>query len=317
MSVFTLFKTKSSDTSTADSKKKALNWGKTFFKVGALLPSNVVAPTEETAGYFIPTFYKYGEKAIAIELGKWEASRQRPDGAFSGSDGVPYTFDTAQVIRGFLSTLDEVPEFAEPLRRACDYVESQIDADGKVRTVSFAGWRLSDGSYFSDYAHLYALPPLLQAGRRLSVPRYIDAVERGIRYFRSKPDLVEFKPELGTLSHIFGYMMEALAELGQTDLARKGLASAAAIQRNDGAIPAYPGVNWICSTGMAQLAAAWYRIGDTAPADKAIDYLRSIQTPSGGFYGSYGKNARYFPDKEIGWAVKYFLDCFLLKRECA
>src|SRR5437867_3602977 len=115
ISVFALFKRKSADTSYADPKRKALDWGKKFFKVGAQLPRNVVAPTEETAGYFIPTFYKYGEKAIAIELAKWEASRQRPDGAFSGSDGVPYTFGTAQVIRGFLATLDDVPELAEPL----------------------------------------------------------------------------------------------------------------------------------------------------------------------------------------------------------
>jgi len=315
MSVFALFRTKPATTSSSEAKEKALDWAKRFYKVGAQVPRNVVAPTEETAGYFIPTLYKYGEKAIAIELAKWEASRQRPDGAFSGADGVPYTFDTAQVIRGFLATLDDVPELLQPLERACDYVESQIDARGKVCTVSFSGWRLRDGSIFSDYAHLYALPPLLEAGRRLSNARYIEAVDRGINYFRKQPDLVEFKPELGTLSHIFGYMMEALAELDQVDLARKGLARAAEIQRRDGAIPAYPGVNWVCSTGMAQLAAAWYRIGDAAPADRALEYLQSIQHPSGGFYGSYGKKAQYFADKEIGWAVKYFLDCFLLKHE--
>ena len=64
---------------------------------------------------------------------------------------------------------------------------------------------------------------------------------------------------------------------------------------------------------MAQLAVAWYQIGDAVHADQALNYLESIQNPTGGFYGSYGKNALYFPNKEIGWAVKYFLDCFLLK----
>jgi len=315
MSVFAPFRAKSTQKGSPDSKKKALDWAKKVYKVGAPLPENVVAPTEETAGYFIPTFYKYGERAIAIELAKWEASRQRPDGAFAGADGVPYTFDTAQVIRGFLAALDDVPELAEPLQRACQYVHSQIDVEGRVRTVSFEGWRLIDGSIFSDYAHLYALPPLMEAGRKLSKPEYIDSVRRAIGYFRAKPDLVEFKPQLNTLSHIFGYMMEALAELGEFDLARKGLRQAADIQKKDGAISAYPGANWVCSTGMAQLAAAWYRIGDAAPADRALQYLESIQNPSGGFYGGYGKNAKYFANKEIGWAVKYFLDCQLLKNE--
>jgi len=316
MSVFAPFRAKSSPTSSLDSKKKALDWAKRVYTVGARLPQNVVAPTEETAGYFIPTFYKYGERTVAIDLAKWEASRQRPDGSFAGADGVPYTFDTAQVIRGFLAALDDLPELAEPLERACKYVHSQIDADGRVRTLSFEWCRLSDGSIFYDYAHLYALPPLREAGRRLSKPAYIEAVQRAIAYYRTKPDLVEFKPRLNTLSHIFGYMMEALAELGQIDLVKEGLHSAAAIQKKDGAIPAYPGVSWVCSTGMAQLAAAWYRIGEAAPADKALQYLQSIQNPSGGFYGSYGKNGVYFANKEIGWAAKYFLDCFLLKNEC-
>src|SRR5262249_42028331 len=149
--------------------------------------------------------------------------RQRADGSFVALDGVPYTFDTAQVIRGFVSVLDDVPELEEPLRRACDYVESQIDQKGKVHTHSVATWRLVDGSYFSDYAHLYVLPPLFEAGQKLSHTKYVRAAERGMDYFRRQPDLVEFKSELGSLSHIFGYMMEALVELGEADLAKKGL----------------------------------------------------------------------------------------------
>jgi malonyl-CoA O-methyltransferase len=294
--------------------QKALDWARRIYPVGARLPTNVIAPTEETAGYVIPTLCDYGERDLAISLAKWEASQQRPDGAFSG-DGVPYTFDTAQVIRGFLALVDTVPELERPLKRACDYVEKQIAADGRVHTVSYVGWRLGDGTVFSDYCHLYALPPLLEAGRKLSERRYIAAVERAVAYFKRKPDLVKFKPELATLSHIFGYMMEALVELGELDLAREGLQQAAAIQRSDGAIPAYPGADWVCSTGLAQLAVAWYRLGDVGAAHRALDYLETVQNPSGGFYGGYGRNAQYFPDKEIGWAVKYFLDALRLREK--
>jgi len=313
MSVFAPFRRKPPTNSGNAARDKALEWGKKVYKVGAKLPPNVVPPTEETAGYFIPTFYQYGEKELACEIARWEASRQRPDGSFSAA-GVPYTFDTAQVVRGFVAVLDDMPELEEPLRRACDYVESQIDKDGRVHTVSYAGWRLCDGSVFSDYCHLYALYPLVEAGRKLSEPKYIEAADRGVSYFRKINDLVEFKPELATLSHIFGYMMEALAELGEVELAEKGLQQAEELQKKNGSIPAYPGVNWVCSTGMAQLAAAWYRLGNYEPADKALQYLETIQNPSGGFYGGYGRNVQYFADKEIGWAAKYFLDCHLLKQ---
>ena len=108
-------------------------------------------------------------------------------------------------------------------------------------------------------------------------------------------------------------MLEALVELGELELARKGLRQALAIQKKDGSIPAYPGATWVCSTGMAQLAIAWYMLGEREPADRAMDYLIRLQNPSGGFYGGYGLNAQYFPQEEISWAAKYFVDAYLWK----
>src|SRR5688500_18224284 len=86
--------------------ERALNWAKRVYEVDARLPRNVVAPTTETAGYMIPTLRAYGAHEQACRLARWEASKQRPDGAFAGEDGIPYTFDTSQVVRGFLSVLD-------------------------------------------------------------------------------------------------------------------------------------------------------------------------------------------------------------------
>jgi malonyl-CoA O-methyltransferase len=174
-------------------------------------------------------------------------------------------------------------------------------------------WSCADGSTFSEYVNLYVLPPLVAAGHRLEEPAYLDAASKALAYYKSRPDLVEFKPQIGSLSHIFGYMMEALVDLGEVELARSGLAQAAAIQAPNGAIAAFPGVRWVCSTGMAQLAIAWYKLGDRPPADSALMYLETLQLPSGGFYGSYGPDAAYLPRQEISWAVKFFLDALLLR----
>ena len=167
----------------------------------------------------------------------------------------------------------------------------------------------------SDYGHLYVLPPLVEAGTRLREPRYVDAAMRALNYYKSKPDLVEFKSSIAMISHYFGYMMEALIDLGEVELAQEAITQAAAIQRSDGAIPAYPGVEWICAPGMAQLALAWYKIGDLDRADRAFSYLERIQNRSGGWYGSYGPGAKYFPDTELTWAVKFFLDCWVWKKK--
>ena len=270
--------------------------------------------TAEVTGYIITTLHNFGEKQLAIDLARWEASVQRPDGGVvAPGTAVPYTFDTAQVIRGFVTVLDDLPEIEKNLRSACDYVDNHIDAKGKIHTESYDFWALPGGGALHDYGNLYVLPPMLHAGKKLGEPKYIAAAKRGMDHYRSHPDLVNFRPELSMLSHYFGYMMEALVELGEFELAKKGLRQALAIQKKDGSIPAYPGAAWVCSTGMAQLAIPWYMLGEREPADRAMDYLFRLQNPSGGFYGGYGREAQYFPQEEISWAVKYFIDAYLWK----
>jgi malonyl-CoA O-methyltransferase len=173
-------------------------------------------------------------------------------------------------------------------------------------------WKLTDGRVLTDYCNLYVLPPLIDAGQRLGEARYIEAAHRGLDYFKQQPDLVEFKSESSTFSHMFGYMMEALVDLGELKLAKSGLEQVERIQRSDGSIPAYPGATWTCSTGMAQLAIAWLKLGIDEPALKTLAYLDSIQHPSGGFFGSYGPGAIYFTAEEISWGVKFFIDAKLL-----
>lgn len=295
---------------------KAIQWVKDHRLPGNGVMTNhkLSVASQEVTGYLIETLFHVGEKELAKDLARWEASVQRADGAFSAPDGTPYTFDTAQVIRGFLAVLDDMPQIEGNLRKACDYVAGKITADGRVTTPSYAMWQVSSGDQFSPYTDLYVLPPLVAAAKRLSEPKYKEAAMRALEAFKRKPDLVEFKPNIGTLSHIFGYMMEALVDLGEADLARKGLRQAAALQKPNGAIPAFPGVEWICSPGMAQLALAWYKLGEYEPADRAVAYLESIQHPSGGFYGSYGSGAQYLPAEEISWAPKFFLDCFIVTK---
>jgi hypothetical protein len=279
---------------------------------GILVHHRASVATQEVTGYLIPTLLNAGEEALAVELALWEASVQQPDGSLAAPDGVPYTFDTAQVARGFLAVLDRVPQLETNLRRACDYVLGRIGRDGRVTSPSLEMWKLTDGSVLTDYCNLYVLPPLVDAGRRLGEAKYVDGAQRALDYFRRKPDLCTFKPESGTFSHMFGYMMEALVDLGEGPLADKGLAQAEAIQRPDGSIPAYPGATWVCSTGMAQLAIAWFKLGRPGPGQKALDYLEHLQHPSGGLFGSYGKGAIYFPKEEISWGVKFFIDAELL-----
>ncbi len=297
--------------------EKAIGWVKRHRagKTGVVVHHKTKDLTPEVSGYLIGSLVKAGEKELAFDLARWEASIQMPDGSFA-APGVetPYTFDTAQVLRGFLAVVDDRPRLKPNLLKACDFVAGQIDERGEIHTPSDDIWILPGGGKLSEYCNLYCLAPLLEAGQRFGVSRYVGTARRSLEFYKRKPDLVEFKPELGTLSHIFGYMMEALADLGEKELAHRGLAQAEKIQKPNGAIPAYPGVDWVCSTGMAQLGLAWHKVGNHAQAERMLAYLETIQNPSGGFYGGYGEGAEYFPDKEISWANKFFIDLYLCVR---
>jgi len=289
------------------SYERAMDWFKQHMVAdqGIIVHTKQPVPYPEVTGYYIPTLYQWGEKELARTFTRWLLSIQLPDGAFPAPDGVPYTFDTAQIMRGFCVALNDMDSIEAPLRKACDWMLTQIEPDGRLGTPSTELWT----GIANDLIHTYALPPLAQAGKLLGVKEYEEAAAFVLTYYKKQEALVPFN----RLSHFHAYAMEALCELGELELASRGMADVERCQRRDGSIPAYPDVEWVCSTGMAQYAIVWYMLGKKQPADLAMRYLEKIQNRSGGFYGSYGKGAKYVAGAEISWAVKYFLDAHLLK----
>lgn len=290
------------------SYEKAMDWFKQHMVPGKgiIVHTKQPVPYPEVTGYFIPTLYQWEEKELARTCTRWLLSIQLPEGGFPAPDGVPYTFDTGQIMRGLCAALDDMNDIEVPLRRACDWTVAQIDSNGRLTTPSTELW----SDIASDLIHTYVLPPLKQAGERLGVPAYIDAANTVLAYYKKQEGLVPFN----RLSHFHAYAMEALCELGEWELAQRGMVDVERCQRDDGSVPAYPDVDWICSTGIAQYAIVWYHLGNADRAERAIRYLEKIQNKSGGFFGSYGKGAKYISGAEISWAVKYFLDAYYLKQ---
>ncbi len=124
-------------------------------------------PYPEVTGYFVPTLYNWGERELARACTRWLLTVQLPDGAFSAPDGVPYTFDTGQVMRGLCAALNDMNDVEAPLRRARDWMVKQVAPDGRLTTPSTELWT----GIANDLIHTYALPPLAQAGRLLGSGR--------------------------------------------------------------------------------------------------------------------------------------------------
>lgn len=293
---------------------RAIRWVRrnTIRGEGVRLSSQHSFAYPEVSGYFIPTLLSVGQENLARQYARWLVRIQNTDGSWNGPDakGKPYTFDVGQILKGLLAIGDAVPGAEQALLRGCDWLTSQVGADGTISTPTREAHQLPDGTTVPEAIHLYTLQPLRAAAERFGRGEYEAAVKRALTHYTQDPALAEF----ATLSHFHAYILEALTDLGEAALAAPVMERMAALQKPDGSIPAYSEGDargrGVCSTGTAQYALIWLKMGQAEPARRAFDYLCSIQHPSGGFFGSYGPKADYFPASEISWAVKYFLDVY-------
>jgi malonyl-CoA O-methyltransferase len=280
---------------------------------GVIVSSRKTASYPEVTGYFIPTLKRIGETSLAHRFARWLATVQHGDGSFAGPSGsAVYAFDTGQVVRGWVAVLPELPEIEPPLRRACDWLIGAADGQGRLPVPSSAAWSLGRRGMIPEGIHLYVLPPLQEAGRLLGVKKYTDFATKSLTYYLRHHDVSRFDVP-NALTHFYAYMQEALLDLGEEERVRKNMDAVSQRQQASGAVPAYCDVAWVCSTGLAQLALVWYRLGKRGSAEAAMQFLDLVQNPSGGFFGSYGIGADYFVDQEISWAAKYYIDAYLAK----
>lgn len=265
----------------------------------------------EVTGYYIPSLLRWGYRELAVEYAKWLLSIQKENGSWHDTfDTSPYVFDTAQILKGLLAIRDIYPEVDDSIRRGCDWIISNMQADGRLTTPDCSAW--GNGRECSEIIHLYTLSPLLDAAKILNEPHYRECAEHILSYY--KKNFYEKIMDFGLLSHFYAYVMEALVDLGEVDMAREAMEHVAILQSKEGAVPAYQDVHWVCSTGLFQFAIVWYRLGEIERGNHAFSYACHLQNKTGGWYGSYlvekvpGEKNDYFPEGEISWASKFFLD---------
>jgi len=258
----------------------------------------------EVSGYLVPTLLACGEVALAERILYWLVATQRGDGSFTDADcGNPFVFDTGQVLRGLLAGSALVPEAADAARRSADWLCDQVLEGGKD------GFGQRYAGDVPEPVHLYTLPPLVEAGTFFNEPRYQRVAEQCAAHYVESGQLLD----LALLTHFLGYHLEALIDLGHLELVQQPLSQLQSLQQPDGAVRGQDRARWVCAPGLAQLAICWYKTGHPEPADRALSWLESKQKPSGGFLGSYGKGAAYFPGEELSWAAKFYLDAHLLR----
>lgn len=308
---------------------KAIQWIKknTVDDRGIINNTLLTKGYPEVTGYYIPTLLRWGYRELAASFGAWLLNIQKNDGSwYDTEDDAPYVFDSAQILKGLVVIKKSMRETGLPFRyseeeldesiqKGIDWILSNIQEDGRLATPTEAAW--GDKRTCSEVIHLYCLQPIVEAAKLYNRPDYQEKVDKILEYYKEKyiDDILHF----GLLSHFYSYVIEALVDLGDTDLAREAMKTTEKLMDEIGFVPAYRDVHWCCSTGLFQQAIIWYKLGDIEHGDKAFKYACKLQNSSGGWYGSYANPDYpeevndYFPDGEISWAVKYFLDALYFK----
>ncbi|MFD0673615.1 glycosyltransferase [Cohnella sp. GCM10027633] len=281
--------------------QRALNWILANRLNGGLrVSAQDDLPYPEVTGYTIPTLLDYGYVAEAVRMAEYLVSVQSEEGAFSGpgSDMQLY-FDTAQVLRGFLAIEKKEPRFHENAVRAAEWLFSALrDNNGCFPN------QYPDSPLIPEAVNLFALPPMLEYARLIGNDDYITLVSICATRLLETPDALSTTK----ITHFLAYQIDGLIDIGMEDAVRLVMQELAESQNEDGSIPAVNGAPWVILTGCAQLAISYYKLGQHTIANRLMDYLDTVQEVGGGFFGSRGPDAHYFPDKEISWGVKFYLD---------
>lgn len=300
-------------------KAKAWIYEHVIDDMGICVSSTEMNIYPEVTGYYIPSLIRWGYKDLAVKFAKGLMKIQRSDGAWNGpNDESPYVFDTAQILKGLNAIREQVPEAEQAAIRGADWILSNMSPEGRLTTPDMSDWG-KDEDTCSELIHLYGLSPLVEISDYTGDEKYRNAAEKIMTYYldNHRDRIVNFRH----LSHFHAYLIEALLDMGKDDVAIEAMRNMEAFQKDSGAVPAYNNCDWVCSTGLFQLAMIWFRIGDVERGNRAFRYACNLQNDSGGWFGSYiseenpqDKNT-YFPLSEISWANKYFLDALYWKNK--
>ncbi len=298
---------------------KAINWVKsnTVKGQGIICSSANKKAYPEVTGYFIPTLIKWGYRDLAKSYAQWLCSIQKEDGSWYDCDNyAPYVFDTAQILKGLIAIRDIYPAVDDSIMRACEWIISNVKENGHLVTPVKEAWG-TDENTCSELIHLYCLTPLIEVSNIFGNDKYKNVANKVLNYY--KTNYYEKISNFSLLSHFYAYVMEGLLDLGEKDIVTDAMANLENILNEKKMVPAYNNVNWVCSTGLFQLALVWFKLGNISAGNKIFNYACKLQNDSGGWFGSYltecseNEDNTYFPSGEISWAVKYFLDALYYK----
>lgn len=311
--------------------EKALGWihNNTVNDEGIIVTTGKKVIYPEVTGYYIPSLLKAGEVDLAKKFAKKMCEIQKKDGSWYDSDNAnPFIFDTCQILKGLVAIRDIMPEVDKNILEGIDWVFTNLHDDGHLVQPNCDVWG-EDDTHCNDLIHIYCMSPIIEAGKVLKRPDYVEKANIVLDYYidNYRDRIVNYT----LFSHFYAYVIEGLIDCGRLDIAREAMKNFEKYRNDNGKICAYNDVDWVCSTATFQFAIIYYKLGDKRKGDIAYNYMCSLQNSTGGWYGCYTKSkadellwrikkklgltkrSLYIRQSEISWANKFYLDATYLK----
>jgi hypothetical protein len=309
----------------------------------------------ETTGYIIETALDYarrtgehGWEQRARSMAHWLLDQRLPDGSIYGGDtGVkvraPAIFNTGMVLHGWLRilALEDDADIRSATVRAVEFLVDSMDEDGGWRRNLSRLTRGSIHTYNSRVAWAVAV-----AGRQLDRPDWIDRACRNVTWALGQRNDVgwlnhnDLTDDSRPLTHTIAYALRGILETALLveredwiDAVRASCEPMLGLQREDGSMPGRlhpdwsPAVDWVCLTGVVQLAAVWLKLaavdGDARFREAAVRANRYVMSTQqldaanpgirGGVAGSFPVWGGYLTRAYPNWAPKFLADSLMLE----
>ena len=213
--------------------RRAIGWIKHHNLKNQCMINSTTLPEEdpEVTGYYTPTLLQWGYRNLAASFGKWLCDIQNPDGSwFNALDRHPNVFSSSQILNGLMAIRKSMQEtrlsFAynekvldDHILHGIDWLFSNMHQDGRL-TASFGDFQ-NDSRMCPETVYIYCLKPIIEAAEIYGRPKYREKAIKFLRYYLNnyRDKILHFNQ----FNLFYFYVMEALVDLGETDLVRNAM----------------------------------------------------------------------------------------------
>jgi len=274
-----------------------------------------VKPYPEVTGYLLSYFcenYELIPREIVIAAGKLIKIQHKTGGFRSFGENPLFSFDTAQILHGFLSMYNNAREeiYLKASQKCITFLNMAQQENGMIQGIYDI-----DKKCFIDKGLGFHSGDERHAIQSKSIEAFLlaDNIIKEGKYKNMAEKLYDFslKTAYSYMTHPLGYYLEGILAYGNDTFVKKVLSKNIVPRINNGFLPYSPDLSYAYVSGSIQLAILLFKTGQKEKAMEILEWANRVQdnNESGGLFQYANKDGTLNENvhTEINsWGTKYF-----------